>query len=74
MNSRRLRRLVGRGVAVAAVCLGLTVLGTGISSAGESTVPSYDPGYLPVVPVVVVPSAPTLPGGGVMTASEWTWN
>lgn len=72
MNSRRLRRLVGRGVAVAAVCLGLTVLGTGISSADQSIVPS-DPGYLPAIPVVVVPSAP-LPGGGVVTASDWNWN
>jgi hypothetical protein len=72
MNSRRLRRLVGRGVAVAAVCLGLTILGTGISLADQSTVPGYDP--VPQMPaVVVVPSAPMLPGGGVMTASDWTW-
>ncbi len=74
MKSRRLRRLVGRGIAVAAVCLGLTVLGTGISSADQqTTVPSYVPGYAPRIPVIVVPSAPVVPGSGVVTASDWQW-
>lgn len=73
MKSRRLRRLGGRGVAVAAVCLGLTILGTGISSADQqSTIPNYAPGYTPRMPVVVVPSTP-VPGGGVVTPYDWLW-
>jgi hypothetical protein len=72
MKTRRLRGLVGRGAAVAAICLGLTILGTGISSA--DTQPT-DPGYAPSTPVVVVVPSGSLPDGGFMTITpdDFTW-
>lgn len=70
MQTRRLRRLVGRGVAVAAVCLGLTLLGTGISSADDQ---STIPGYAPNAPVVVVDPSGSVPSGNIVTAYDWYW-
>jgi hypothetical protein len=72
METRRLSRLVGRGAAVAAVCVGLTILGTGISSADEQ---STVPGYAPTVPVVVVTPSGSVPDGGVLISAydvQWT--
>jgi hypothetical protein len=69
METRRLRRLVGSGAAVAAVCLGLTILGTGISSADDQ---STIPGYAPSAPSVVVDRSGSVPGL-VVTASDWQW-
>jgi hypothetical protein len=70
MGTRRLRRLVGRGVAVAAVCLGLAILGTGISSADDQ---STIPGYAPSEPIVVVNPPASVPGGNFVTAQDWYW-
>ena len=75
------RRTVARRLIAAAAVLGvgIVVVGGGVALAGDAgsgqpVVPGVVTNYRVNVPdTTVVPVVPTLPGGGIVTADEWTW-
>jgi hypothetical protein len=75
MKSRGLRRWTGRGVAIAAACVGLAIplLSVGIAGAADEPATPLGPGD-PSSTVVVITPGSSLTRPGTVSAFDWTWS